>query len=58
MSTTNIKRPSRTDSMVVEKCPDKDNCLDLLCVDCGWEGNCEPKDAAWPIFQTHNCVSS
>jgi hypothetical protein len=41
-------------SMVTEPC-EKPNCVDMLCVECGWTGHCEPQDAPWPVFQQHNC---
>lgn len=44
----------QAESMVTEPCI-KDNCIDLLCVECNWEGHCEPADAPWVIFQTHTC---
>ena len=44
----------RARDMVTEPC-EKPNCLDILCVECGWEGHGEPKDAPLPIFINHKC---
>lgn len=41
-------------NMVTEPCTLK-NCVDMLCVDCGWTGHCEPQDAPWPVFRNHKC---
>lgn len=49
------QRPQTADLMVTEPSSQRQHCLDILCVGCGWAGHTEPHGAPWPVFQSHAC---
>jgi hypothetical protein len=46
-------RQPQQNSMVTQEGPH--GAVDLLCVECGWEGVCFVTDAAWIKFKQHSC---
>jgi len=45
----------RSEHMVTERCTQRPNDTDLLCVECGWEGHATLPEAPWVAFQEHKC---
>jgi len=45
----------RSEWMVTERCTQRPNDTDLLCVMCGWEGHATLPAAPWVVFQAHAC---